>query len=229
MKIKNAAVAGALILAFGSAQAVFAMGIRVKHIAFAAYLSFYAGLSLASAWQFSWTFDAYGGPSGNVVATFNGYQVADYVTGVSDINLVYTSRNGAIRYAYDYGYACPRVGSCQNGANIFFDASKNFFKISDSPDGSEAWDYLFMMVRQTNSLEVSFYSMGYTDDSTYGWLSESDILSVPSQSVASRWKLTEIASSPSPLTPVPEPETYAMMLAGLGLLGVFARRRKQNG
>jgi hypothetical protein len=36
-------------------------------------------------------------------------------------------------------------------------------------------------------------------------------------------------SSPnaSPL-PVPEPETYAMMLAGLGLLGVAARRRKQK-
>jgi hypothetical protein len=29
------------------------------------------------------------------------------------------------------------------------------------------------------------------------------------------------------VTPVPEPETYAMMLAGLGLLGVMARRRKQ--
>ena len=28
--------------------------------------------------------------------------------------------------------------------------------------------------------------------------------------------------------PVPEPETYAMMLAGLGLLGFVARRRKQN-
>lgn len=28
--------------------------------------------------------------------------------------------------------------------------------------------------------------------------------------------------------PVPEPETYAMMLAGLGLLGFFARRKKQN-
>jgi hypothetical protein len=28
--------------------------------------------------------------------------------------------------------------------------------------------------------------------------------------------------------PVPEPETYAMMMAGLGLLGVVARRRKQK-
>ena len=30
----------------------------------------------------------------------------------------------------------------------------------------------------------------------------------------------------SQVAPVPEPETYAMMLAGLGLLGVMARRRK---
>ena len=30
------------------------------------------------------------------------------------------------------------------------------------------------------------------------------------------------------LSPVPEPETYAMMLAGLGMVGFAARRRKQN-
>ncbi len=30
------------------------------------------------------------------------------------------------------------------------------------------------------------------------------------------------------VAPVPEPETYAMMLAGLGLLGLVARRRKRN-
>ena len=30
------------------------------------------------------------------------------------------------------------------------------------------------------------------------------------------------------LSAVPEPETYAMMLAGLGLLGFAARRRKQK-
>ncbi|MES2370548.1 MAG: PEP-CTERM sorting domain-containing protein [Pseudomonadota bacterium] len=27
---------------------------------------------------------------------------------------------------------------------------------------------------------------------------------------------------------IPEPESYAMMLAGLGLLGFFARRKKQQ-
>ena len=30
------------------------------------------------------------------------------------------------------------------------------------------------------------------------------------------------------LAPVPEPETYAMMLAGLGLMGFVAKRRKQK-
>ena len=30
------------------------------------------------------------------------------------------------------------------------------------------------------------------------------------------------------MTPVPDPETYAMLLVGLGLMGVIARRRKQT-
>jgi hypothetical protein len=32
----------------------------------------------------------------------------------------------------------------------------------------------------------------------------------------------------SPIAAVPEPETYAMLLAGLGLMGAFVRRRKQK-
>ena len=42
--------------------------------------------------------------------------------------------------------------------------------------------------------------------------------------------VSELGGTPTflPFVPVPEPETYAMMLAGLGLLGFIARRRKQN-
>jgi len=37
-----------------------------------------------------------------------------------------------------------------------------------------------------------------------------------------------IANGVAAVAAVPEPETYAMMLAGLGLLGYMARRRKQQ-
>lgn len=39
------------------------------------------------------------------------------------------------------------------------------------------------------------------------------------------WNLTGIASVEAPTAPIPEPETYLMMLSGLGLLGLIARRR----
>lgn len=37
-----------------------------------------------------------------------------------------------------------------------------------------------------------------------------------------------LVASLAPVTPVPEPETYAMLLAGLGLIGFTARRRLQS-
>jgi hypothetical protein len=37
-----------------------------------------------------------------------------------------------------------------------------------------------------------------------------------------------LSGTPDNPVPIPEPETYAMMLAGLGLLGFAARRRKQQ-
>ncbi|MYM37814.1 PEP-CTERM sorting domain-containing protein [Duganella qianjiadongensis] len=38
--------------------------------------------------------------------------------------------------------------------------------------------------------------------------------------------VTQLPTGGNPTTPVPEPETYAMLLAGLGLLGWTARRRQ---
>jgi hypothetical protein len=51
--------------------------------------------------------------------------------------------------------------------------------------------------------------------------------------IAEQNQSTPLLASTSPsqlivLTPVPEPEIYAMMLAGLGLIGFARRRRKQT-
>ncbi len=40
--------------------------------------------------------------------------------------------------------------------------------------------------------------------------------------------LDDISLNSANISPVPEPETYAMLLAGLGLMGGMARRRKQK-
>ena len=39
-------------------------------------------------------------------------------------------------------------------------------------------------------------------------------------------KLTNGSTRAFLLTPVPEPETYALMMGGLGVLGLVARRRR---
>ena len=43
-------------------------------------------------------------------------------------------------------------------------------------------------------------------------------------------RMTNVGATipPPPPPPFPEPETYAMMLAGLGLIGVLARRRRES-
>jgi hypothetical protein len=53
----------------------------------------------------------------------------------------------------------------------------------------------------------------------YGW-------GDPMGSATGSYELTLTAQGN--LAPVPEPETYAMMLAGLGLLGLTARRRRRK-
>jgi hypothetical protein len=53
----------------------------------------------------------------------------------------------------------------------------------------------------------------------------SDTLSISAQTNPSEWYVTNVSVA---VAAVPEPETYAMLLAGLGLIGFIAYRRKND-
>ena len=80
-------------------------------------------------------------------------------------------------------------------------------------------------------LQIGSSSTGY--GTAAGWLSTLD--TVTSTYSANIWSVTNNQGPSGPgaqdvaiFAPIPEPETYAMLLAGLGLMGFIARRRKQR-
>ncbi|MDP3664779.1 MAG: FxDxF family PEP-CTERM protein [Nitrosomonas sp.] len=93
-----------------------------------------------------------------------------------------------------------------------FDSDLLFLEVFDSSDTSLGRTEFF--------IEASFTGM------------ETLSLSTPGISYAIFGGIGENGSSVYAdnftITAIPEPETYAMLLAGLGLLGFTARRRKQN-
>jgi len=76
------------------------------------------------------------------------------------------------------------------------------------------------------------FNIGLNFDQTWSYTTQSgDIGSsrfdiAGRSGIASFYAETPIYFSINPVSPVPEPQTYAMLLAGLGLLGITAYRRK---
>lgn len=83
----------------------------------------------------------------------------------------------------------------------------------------------FTIFDSTGLLPTVVGGAGYTGgtDSTNGvWIAQTNFVLLAGTSFSDvSWSTSVVTASA-----VPEPETYAMMLAGLGLMGAVARRRK---
>ena len=93
--------------------------------------------------------------------------------------------------------------------------------------GFDLWDYSTLTTVATGSAygTAGDWKVNFTIPSAIGHqLTNSYAFVVSGSPVGSSGSYSLDAS----ITAVPEPETYAMMLAGLGLLGFAARRRKTN-
>ncbi|MEY2653839.1 MAG: hypothetical protein RLZZ524_867, partial [Pseudomonadota bacterium] len=83
----------------------------------------------------------------------------------------------------------------------------------------------------TDSLPAISFSEGFTSGANWTLNTHNFTVIDPSRyyrvSFSTDATQTALIDSVSITTAVPEPETYAMMLAGLGAIGFLSRRRKQ--
>jgi hypothetical protein len=103
--------------------------------------------------------------------------------------------------------------------------SGTFFALGNDP-------FIFRATTVSRGQLAMIYSGGaitnFFDDGS-GWQQIGASFSPPSDWTPSSVPLTlQLSADIHVVTSVPEPESYAMLLAGLGLLGFGARRRKQN-
>jgi hypothetical protein len=176
-----------------------------------------AGLSPTAAvaaqqFNYSYTFG-----SGHVASgSFWGDSNGTYVENLYDITLLADGvpLNGSPNlYASSY---TPATG-WQTGARVYFSLTPNFFIFSESDFGSGNFNRRFDFVVQT---DFGAGYVGLENLVTNNFIYDCTVCTDGSPPVdPARWSLTAA---------VPEPETYAMMLAGLGSLGFVARRRKQK-
>lgn len=95
------------------------------------------------------------------------------------------------------------------------------------------WKLLGNLSGQNNQWSFSTFTLGseFYNDINAGLQVKIDISNGATQWVVTLAKSsisTDGAALPSPIPAVPEPETYAMLAAGLAVVGVISRRRKKS-
>lgn len=157
--------------------------------------------------------------------------------------------NGATYYDPTSGYTAVALATgTQWVAFNPFEASPSSFLITGAPTATftlnsfviaGAWGSQTLSIEGYNdgvqlhssSLAVSgaspiTFSPGWAGIDELRISTGNDFVSAGLGGSGQHWALDSLTINEAVAAPVPEPETYAMMLAGLGMLGFMARRRK---
>ncbi len=141
-------------------------------------------------------------------SNFNGFAGADGLLGVIDLDLLGNFDLTGFSLWNDINVFHEGVGTFQLR---FYDAADALITTSavlTAPDGQfAAGVYSFASVANVSRVEL-------------------EVLSLLTGGVCCRIEIREVAFE-GQAAAIPEPETYALMLAGLGLVGVAARRRQR--
>jgi hypothetical protein len=114
-----------------------------------------------------------------------------------------TTKSGVETKAYDGSYSFLLTDAA-TGKVLDQERKLNLNDTSSATSGSYQWTFSNLVANKSYTLSLVGKWTGVAD--------------------SGKWSL---ATAPSvSVTPVPEPETYAMFLAGLGVIGMIARRRK---
>jgi hypothetical protein len=153
------------------------------------------------------------GSWGALVATSAGYFSATYLgneSGYTD-GFSFGIGNGSLKEAYTLGTTISEFVSAGT-LNFMFTDSAGLGHIFRNGQLQQNTLGFAIMDGQTNKYGIFDYILGFNDSYSGDADYDDFVVGVKFVSVA----------------PVPEPQTYAMMLAGLGLLGLSARRRKDE-
>jgi hypothetical protein len=186
----------------------------LKTVIFPAALMFGSLAANADTYDFSYTFN----DSQVVTGSLSGTLVGQFIDNISNIqvSLNGTQFSGSL---YSAAWNPVTLNWDSTPAVVSTNAALNNFIFADSnvAGGDLGASNYFMFTNDPTYGSVAFAvntnnGMVALDGTSYG---------APATNAAN-WSLTEVAA------PVPEPQSYAMLLAGLGFISVAAVRRRQG-
>ncbi|MDP3538824.1 MAG: PEP-CTERM sorting domain-containing protein [Azonexus sp.] len=190
---------------------------NIKKVILAAVVALNASIVNADSFIYSYTF--FNGPV--LSGSFEGTAQNNLVTNLSNIT---ASSNGSPFVGsgnlYGWRHDPTNIHSTLvlGGAVASFDGTQNNFLFMNSDNV----DDVFCCTTGKLLPYVGSYSVGgstwFDQRESGSYYTSTNLLNGQSLSL---WSLRQVIA-------VPEPETYAMFLAGLGLMGGIARRRKQK-